>query len=63
MFTKFGKEDYWISSLLGIAFGDNTFIANRVIATVLYSYYAILSLTFFLDILMKQCFLSSQKFI
>ena len=43
MFTKFGMEDYWISSLLGIAFGDNTFIANGVIATVLYSYYAILS--------------------
>ena len=46
MFTKFGMGDYWISSLLGIAFGDNTFIANRVIATVLYSYYAI-ELTFF----------------
>ena len=59
MFTKFGMEDYWISSLLGIAFGDNTFIANSVIATVLYSYY--FELTFFLDILMKQCFLSSQK--
>ena len=43
MFTKFGMEDYWISSLLGIASGDNTFIANGVIATVLYSYYAILS--------------------
>ena len=28
MFTKFGMEDYWISSLLGIAFADNTFIAN-----------------------------------
>ena len=37
MFTKFGLEDYWISSLLEIAFGDNTFIANRVIA-VLYGY-------------------------
>ena len=43
MFTKFGMEDYWISSLLEIAFSDNTFIANRVIAAVLYSYYAILS--------------------
>ena len=43
MFTKFGMEDYWISSLLGIAFGDKTFIANRVIATVLYSFYDILS--------------------
>ena len=63
MFTKFGMEDYWISSLLGIAFGDNTFIGNGVIASVLYSYYAILSETFLLDILMKQCFLSSQKFI
>ena len=41
MFTKFGMEDYWISSLLGIAFGDNTFIANWVIAAVLYNYYAI----------------------
>ena len=41
MVTKFGMEDYWISSLLGIAFGDNIFIANGVIATVLYSYYAI----------------------
>ena len=35
MFTKFGMEDYWISSLLGNAFGDNT-----LIATVVYSYYA-----------------------
>ena len=35
MFTKFGIEDNWISSLLGIAFGDNTFKANRVIATML----------------------------
>ena len=43
MFTKFGMEDYWISSLLGIAFGGNTSIANWVIATVLCSYYAILS--------------------
>ena len=43
MFTKFGMVDFWISSLIGIAFGDNTFIANGVIATVLYSYYAILS--------------------
>ena len=43
MFTKFGMEDYWISSLLGIAFGDNTFVANSVIATVLCSYYAIVS--------------------
>ena len=43
MLTKFGMEDYWISSLLRIAFGDNTCIANSVIATVLYSYYAILS--------------------
>ena len=42
MFTKFGMEDYWISSLLGIVYGDNTFIANWVIATVLYSNYAIL---------------------
>ena len=43
MFTKFGMEDYWIGSLLGIAFGDNTFVANCVIITVVYSYYAILS--------------------
>ena len=36
MLTKFGIEGYWISSLLeiafgsfhGIAFGDNTFIAE-----------------------------------
>ena len=38
---KFVMEDYWISSLLGFAFGDNTFIAKCVIATVLYSYCAI----------------------
>ena len=30
--TGFGMEDYWISSLLGIDFGDKTFIANSVIA-------------------------------
>ena len=53
MSTKFGMEDYWISSLLGIAFGDNTFIANLVIATVLHSY---------LSVLEKDAYLVSHQF-
>ena len=35
IFTKFGMQVYWVNSLYGIAFGDNSSIANRVIATLL----------------------------
>ena len=28
IFTKFGMQVYWVNSLYGIAFGDNTSIAN-----------------------------------
>ena len=31
--TKFGLQDYWVSSLPGIAFGEGSSIAIRVIAT------------------------------
>ena len=31
--TKFGMQDYWVSSLPGIAFGEGSSIAIRVIAT------------------------------
>ena len=35
IFLKFGMEVYWVNSLHGIAFGENSCIANRVIATYL----------------------------
>ena len=35
IFTKFGMQVYWVNSLYGIAFGDDSSIANRVIATLL----------------------------
>ena len=28
IFTKFGMQVYWVNSLYGIAFGDDSFIAN-----------------------------------
>ena len=28
IFTKFGMQVYWVNSLYGIAFGDNSSIAN-----------------------------------
>ena len=28
IFTKFGVQVYWVNSLYGIAFGDDSFIAN-----------------------------------
>ena len=33
MFTKFGMGVYWVNSLHGIAFGEDSSIANRAIAT------------------------------
>ena len=33
MFTKFGMGVYWVKSLHGIAFGEDSSIANWVIAT------------------------------
>ena len=41
MFTKFGVGVYWVSSLHGIAFGDDSSIANRVIAN---SYFCVIIL-------------------
>ena len=35
IFTKFGMQVYWVNSLYGIAFGDDSSIANGVIATLL----------------------------
>ena len=35
IFTKFGMQVYWVNSLYGIAFGDDSSIANWVIATLL----------------------------
>ena len=35
IFTKFGMQVYWVNSLYGIAFGDDSSIANSVIATLL----------------------------
>ena len=35
IFIKFGMQVYWVNSLYGIAFGDDSSIANRVIATLL----------------------------
>ena len=35
IFTKCGMQVYWVNSLYGIAFGDDSSIANRVIATLL----------------------------
>ena len=35
IFTKFGMQVYWLNSLYGITFGDDSSIANRVIATLL----------------------------
>ena len=35
IFTKFGMQVYWVNSLYGIAFGDDSSIANCVIATLL----------------------------
>ena len=34
--TKFGMGVYWVNSLHGIAFGEGSSIANRVIATFVY---------------------------
>ena len=34
IFTKFGMQVYWVNSLYGIAFGDDSSIANWVIATL-----------------------------
>ena len=34
IFTKFGMLVYWVNSLYGIAFGDDSSIANWVIATL-----------------------------
>ena len=33
IFNKFGMGVYWVNSLQGIAFGEDSSIANRVIAT------------------------------
>ena len=33
IFTKFGMGVYWVNSLYGIAFGEDSCIANSVIAT------------------------------
>ena len=33
MFTKFGMGVYWVNSLHGIAFGEDSSIVNGVIAT------------------------------
>ena len=35
IFTKFGMQVYWVNSLYGIAFGDDSSIANLVITTLL----------------------------
>ena len=35
IFTKFGMQVYWVNSLYGIAFGDDSSIANGVIGTLL----------------------------
>ena len=35
IFTKFGMQVYWVNSLYGIAFGDDSSIANCVIGTLL----------------------------
>ena len=36
IFTKFGMGVYWVNSLHGIAFGEDSSIANWVIATFVY---------------------------
>ena len=45
MFTKFGMDVYWVNSLHGIAFSDNSYITHSVIAT--YSSFFILKEKYF----------------
>ena len=43
IFTKFGMDVYWVYSLHGIAFGEDSSIGNYVIATLLLLYTSFVS--------------------